>query len=225
MAKKKTGTGTTKKRPPVEGAGDAEARILEAARSVYIRRGTAGARMQEIAAEAGVNQALLHYYFRSKDQLAGAVFQQMASRLFPAVLQALMMDASLDAKIDRIIEVYHENLTKNPFLPGYVLSELHHHPERIQSLLAKVGGHDPRDVIPPMFARLAQQIDAEVEAGRMRPIDPRQFVVNLVSLCIFPFAARPMLSMLLGLDDASFPAFIDQRRRTLGAFYKNALRP
>ncbi|MEO5568142.1 MAG: TetR family transcriptional regulator [Gemmatimonadaceae bacterium] len=225
MAKKKTGAAAPRKRPPGEGTGDAEARILEAARSVFIRRGTAGARMQEIAAEAGVNQALLHYYFRSKDQLARAVFQQMASRLFPAVLQALMMDASLDEKIDRIVEVYHENLTKNPFLPGYVLSELHHHPERIQSLLAKVGGHDPRDVIPPMFARLAQQIDAEVAAGRMRAIDPRQFVVNLVSLCIFPFAARPMLSMLLGLDDASFPAFIAERRRTLGAFYKSALRP
>ncbi len=225
MAKKATGTGTTRKRPPGEGAGDAEVRILEAARSVFIRRGTAGARMQEIAAEAGVNQALLHYYFRSKDQLAGAVFQQMASRLFPALLQALMMDASLDEKIDRIIEVYHENLTKNPFLPGYVLSELHHHPERIQSLLAKVGGNDPRDVFPPIFARLAQQIDAEVVAGRMRPIDPRQFVVNLVSLCIFPFAARPMLRAALGLDDDGFARFIKQRRKELPQYIRNALRP
>lgn len=225
MAKKRPVRKTTTKRPPTEEVAGAESRILEAARSVFIRRGTAGARMQEIAAEAGVNQALLHYYFRSKDQLAGAVFQQMTSRLFPALLQALMMDASIDEKVDRIVEVYHENLTKNPFLPGYVLSELHHHPERIQTLLARVGGHDPREVIPPMLARLAQQIGAEVAAGRMRPIDARQFVVNLVSLCIFPFAARPMLSMMLGLDDASFPAFIDERRRTLGAFYKSALRP
>src|SRR5207253_2047360 len=106
MAKKKSA-------PSRKKSEDTEAKILEAARSVFIRRGTAGARMQEIAAEAGVNQALLHYYFRSKDQLGAAVFAQMASRLFPALLQVLSSDASLDAKIEQIVGVYHENLTRN----------------------------------------------------------------------------------------------------------------
>jgi AcrR family transcriptional regulator len=211
--------------PIGEKTADTEARILEAARSVFVRRGTAGARMQEIAAEAGVNQALLHYYFRSKDQLSAAVFEQMAARLFPALLQTLATDVPLFEKIDRIVALYHENLSKNPFLPGYVIAELQHHPERIQSLIGKVGGGDPRQVILPVFVRLGEQIEAEVRAGRMRPIGPRQFVVNLVSLCIFPFAARPMLAMMLGLDDASFPGFIDERRQTLADFYRNALRP
>ena len=66
-----------------------EQRILAAARSVFIRRGTAGARMQEIAEEAGVNQALLHYYFRTKDRLAEAVFAEVAGRLAPAIVGAL----------------------------------------------------------------------------------------------------------------------------------------
>jgi AcrR family transcriptional regulator len=210
--------GTTK-------SADTEAKILEAARSVFIRRGTAGARMQEIAAEAGVNQALLHYYFRSKDQLGAAVFAQMASRLFPALLQILSSDASLDAKIEQIIAVYHDNLTKNPFLPGYVLSELQYHPERIEQVLGKIGGGDPRNIIAPVFLRLNEQIRTEVKAGRMRPITAREFVVNLVSLCIFPFAARPMLAMMLGLDAETFPTFIAERQRTLAAFYRNALRP
>jgi TetR/AcrR family transcriptional regulator len=204
---------------------DTEAKILEAARSVFIRRGTSGARMQEIAAEAGVNQALLHYYFRSKDQLSAAVFAQMASRIFPALLQVLSSDASLDGKIEQIITIYHENLRKNPFLPGYVISEMQHHPERIQMVLGKIGGGDPRQAIAPVFLRLNEQISAEVAAGRMRPITAREFVVNLVSLCIFPFAARPMLSMMLGLDEKTFPTFIEERQRTLAAFYRNALRP
>jgi TetR/AcrR family transcriptional regulator len=225
MAKKKTASKPAGRERP-EGTPHAEARILEAARSVFIRRGTAGARMQEIAAEAGVNQALLHYYFRSKDQLSAAVFEQMASRLFPTLMQTLVTDASIAEKVERIVALYHENLAKNPFLPGYVIAELQHHPERIESLLAKVGGgKDPRQVILPVFVRLGEQIEAEVRAGRMRPIGPRQFVVNLVSLCIFPFAARPLLSMMLSLDDDAFPAFIDERRRTLADFYMNALRP
>ena len=214
----------TKKKATPKSA-DTEARILEAARSVFIRRGTAGARMQEIAAEAGVNQALLHYYFRSKDQLSAAVFGQMASRLFPALLQVLSGESTLDAKIEQIVAIYHDNLTKNPFLPSYVLSELQYHPERIEQVLGKIGGGDPRGVIAPVFLRLNEQIAAEVNAGRMRPITAREFVVNLVSLCIFPFAARPMLAMMLGLDEKSFPTFIAERQRTLAAFYKNALRP
>ncbi|HET9424204.1 MAG TPA: TetR family transcriptional regulator [Gemmatimonadaceae bacterium] len=229
MAKKTARSGKIKAAPlpgaPLDGPADAEARILDAARSVFVRRGTAGARMQEIAAEAGVNQALLHYYFRSKDQLSAAVFEQMASRLFPVLLQTLAMDIPLDMKVARIVELYHENMARNPFLPGYILAELHHHPQRIQSLLAKVGGGDPASAFLPAFVRLGEQIEAEVRAGRMRPIGPRQFVVNLVSLCIFPFAARPMLSIMLGLDDETFPSFIDERRRTLADFYMNALRP
>lgn len=218
--------GRKPRRRPVANVPDAEARILEAARSVFVRRGTAGARMQEIAAEAGVNQALLHYYFRSKNALSAAVFEQLASRLFSALLQALSVESSLDDKIDRIVALYHDNLSENPFLPGYIIAELQHHPERIEMLLTKVGGGgDPRQVVLPLFVRLGEQIEGEVRAGRIRPIGPRQFVVNLVSLCIFPFAARPMLAMMLGLDDAAFPAFIDERRRTLADFYRNALRP
>src|SRR6478736_10462542 len=92
-----------KSKPSASRDRDTEQRILDAAHVVFIRRGTAGARMQEIAEEAGVNQALLHYYFRSKERLAQAVFQQLASRLFPALIQTLASDLSLDEKIDRLV--------------------------------------------------------------------------------------------------------------------------
>lgn len=213
------------KRPPARTDRETEQRILDAARTVFIRRGTAGARMQEIAAEAGVNQALLHYYFRSKERLSNAVFQQFASRLFPAVIQTLGGDASIDEKIDRFVAIYLENLTRSPFLPGYLLSELHHHPERVQQVLAAVAGAEPGQVLPPLFQKLGRQIEERVRAGTMRPIAPEQFAVNLISLCIFPFAARPMLSIVLGMDDAAFAQFIARRKTELPEFFRNALRP
>src|SRR5215813_12540736 len=85
-------------RPPHRRDGDTEQRILDAAHAVFVRRGTAGARMQEIAAEAGVNQALLHYYFRSKEQLARGAFERAGSQLMPAIIRTLASDAPLDAK-------------------------------------------------------------------------------------------------------------------------------
>jgi TetR/AcrR family transcriptional regulator len=202
-----------------------EQRILDAARTVFLRRGTAGARMQEIAREAGVNQALVHYYFRTKERLAGAVFQQIASRIFPAIFETLGSDMSLDEKIDRLVAVYMENLSRNPFLPGYLLSELHHHPERIPLLISSAIGAEPGRVLPPLFKKLGKQIDARVAAGTMRPIAPEQFAINLISLCIFPFAARPMLSVVFGMDDAAFARFIERRKTELPAFFRNALRP
>src|SRR5262245_6588725 len=110
--------------------------------------------MQEIAQEAGVNQALLHYYFRSKERLSQAVFHQLAARLFPALIQTLASDASLDEKIERLVAIYLDNLSRSPFIPGYLLSELHHHPERTSQLLALAGGGDPTRLMSPILERL-----------------------------------------------------------------------
>jgi AcrR family transcriptional regulator len=180
--------------------------------------------MQEIAREADVNQALLHYYFRSKERLAAAVFQMVAGRILPALIDTLGSELSLPKKVDRLIALYLQNLSLNPFLAGYVISELHHHPERAAQLLTGALGADPSRVVPSLIEKLRRQIDDAVAAGTMHRISPQQFVVNLVSLCVFPFAARPMLGMILGLDDRTFPRFIEQRKTELPAFFHNALR-
>ena len=205
--------------------GDTEQRILDAARAVFVRRGTAGARMQEIAQEAGVNQALLHYYFRSKDRLAEAVFRQVAGRFLPTVLEVLGSDISIDEKVERFVTLYIDNLSRTPFLPGYILSELHHHPERAKQLFAAAAGVHPARFAAPILSKLASQIGARVQAGTMRPIAPQQFAVNLIALCVFPFAARPLLSVAFGLGEDAFTRFLEERRRELPVFFLNALRP
>lgn len=204
--------------------GDTEQRILRAARSVFVRRGTAGARMQEIATEAGVNQALLHYYFRSKSRLADAVFRDVAGRLVPAVARLLGSDVPLEEKVERFVHLYIDNVRESPFLPGYLLAELHHHPERLAEL---------RHAVPPQPAllaggilqRLGAQLEERAAAGTMRRISPEQFVVNLLALSVFPFAARPVLELAFGLDDAAFARFLDERRAELPGLILNALRP
>src|ERR1700750_3290093 len=94
-----------KRRPAAARDGDTERRILDAAHRVFVRVGTAGARTQEIAAEAGVNSALLHYYFRTKERLAVAVFRRAAGELFPVVTGILMSDRPLAEKVVEVIEV------------------------------------------------------------------------------------------------------------------------
>ena len=214
-----------KARPHARRDGDTEQRILDAAHAVFVRRGTAGTRMQEIAAAAGVNQALLHYYFRNKEQLARAAFERAAKGFMPAVVQVIASDGELEDKVRRVIDLELDHLSRAPYLPGYIIGEVTHHPERAAQLIAAVTGLTPQDLGPRVLGTLRRQIAARVTAGVMRPIAPESFVVNLMALCIFPFAARPMVQALLGLDDRAFSQFIARRHEDLPAFFLGALRP
>jgi TetR/AcrR family transcriptional regulator len=204
---------------------DTEDRILDAAHAVFLRRGTAGARMQEVADEAGVNKALLHYYFRSKEQLGRAVFTRALQALLPEAFRTLESDAALEAKVRRIVELEVDTLRANPFLPGYLLGELTHHPDRVRSIFESVVGTRLEELGERVRSKLRGQLEEEARAGRMRPVEPEEFMVNLISLAIFPFAARPLLEMMMGLGEAGFEALMERRKETLPEFFLGGLRP
>jgi len=202
-----------------------EQRILDAAHAVFLRRGTAGARMQEIADEAGVNKALLHYYFRSKNRLSEAVFQRVGLRLLPPVVTILGSDAEIEEKVARVVAIELEQLARSPFVPAYIISEINQHPDRVRQFVKTMTGLEVDGVIPHVREKLDKQLKARARAGTLRPISAEQFVINLLSLCVFPFAARPMLAAALQIDDRGFQRFIEQRKTELPAFFLNALRP
>lgn len=210
---------------PSDRDGETEEKILQAARTVFVRRGTAGARMQEIADEAGVNQALLHYYFRSKDRLAQAVFRDVAGRMVPAIVAVFGAESSIEQKVVQFVHLYIDVVRQSPFIPGYIVSELHFNPERLTALASEIAGSHPANVMQSFLPRLGAQIDQQVHIGAMRSIAPDQFLVNLVALCVFPFVARPVLNIVFGQDDAEFSRFLDERREELPDFILNALRP
>lgn len=202
---------------------DTERRILEAARTIFVRRGTAGARMQEIAEEAGVNQALLHYYFRSKERLAATVFREAASRLIPAVLGVFGSQVPFESKVEQFVHLYIDTVRQSPFLPGYLVSEMHHHPERLQKML------DSATVQPTLVAaefreRLGAELRELADKGTIRHIAPEQLMANMLGLVVIPFVARPALRILFAMDDEAFARFLDERRAELPRMILNSLR-
>jgi len=152
------------------------------------------------------------------------VFRDAAARLFPAVLALLASNATIEEKVERFVHLYIDNVRANPFLPGYILAELHHHPDRIDAL-REAAGIDPVHLQRVAIAAFKKQIDQYVRAGKMRRISPEQFIVNMMSLCVFPFAARPLLNVALGMDESKFEKFLNVRRRELPAFILAGLRP
>jgi AcrR family transcriptional regulator len=201
-----------------------EQKILDAAKTVFLRRGTAAARMHEIAEAAGVNQALLHYYFRSKAQLADAVFTQAAAQLFPPVVEVLASDASIEDKVRQVVKIELTTLSQTPHLPAYIIGEIGQAPERAAQFLDTAQKLKSSGSLSRMRATLQAQIDQQVVAGSMRKISAQQFLTNLLALCIFPFATRPMLQAVLDLDDRGFDRFLEGRKKEIPDFFLRALR-
>ena len=207
---------------PAGQADDAESRILDAADAVFVRRGTDGARMQEIADEAGVNKALLHYYYRTKELLSEAVFKRAAAAFIPNIFQIMSSDMELEEKIDRACETYLQQLSRRPYLPGYILSELTHHPDRFITIFTAITAGAPKRIVK----KLREQIAERIADGTIAPtITADQFLITLLGSCIFPFAARHMITSVLDLGPKGFDRFIEQRRKELPEFLKRALRP
>jgi TetR/AcrR family transcriptional regulator len=193
-------------------------RILDAAHRVFLRRGTAGARTQEIAAEAGVNKALVHYYFGTKEALADAVFQRVASTFLPSLFGVLSAtDLTLEQRVRQVAERQVAFHRAHPYMAIYLLSEIHTAPERLDPLVGRHGR--------PSLGPLQAQLDAAAAAGTIRPITVGEFMVNLMSMLVFPVVARPMIRHILGIDEPGYDQFLDQRAEQVVTFFFAGLRP
>jgi AcrR family transcriptional regulator len=206
-------------KPSGQAETDTKQRILDAADEIFVRHGIDGARMQEIADHAGVNKALLHYYFRSKANLARAVWLRIASSFVPGIFEMMASDLSLDDKIDRFVDAYHTMLTRHPYLLAYVITEAARHPDLVDDFFST----EKRQAARRMINKLREQIAERLEGKNIAPVSADQFLVTLTSSCLFPFAAQPMIADVLGLGPAGVRAFMKRRRRELPAFLKKAL--
>ena len=192
-----------------------EDKILNAAQEVFIQKGMDGTRMQEIADTAGINKALLHYYFRTKQKLYEAIFQKVFKQVFPKIEMFVLSDRPIEEKVEIFVENYIGVLIKNPYLPTFILKEINRDPEFLASVL-KSQGINPSQIFK-MFER-------EIEAGNIRKMDPRELMVNLLALSIFPFAAKPLMQLMLFENDKkAYNQFLQNRKTTVKEFVLNSI--
>jgi AcrR family transcriptional regulator len=193
-----------------------EQNILEAAKLVFVAKGMAGARMQEIADKAGINKALLHYYFRSKEKLFEAVFVEILSKLIPDISELLLSELPLFEKIRKFTQHYIDTIRENPLIPVFILHELNREPEGIARTFKSMG------IQPQIFV---DEINREIKKGTIIPIDPLHLIVNLLSMCIFPIVAQPIMQHLIFEDNGeAYSAFLEQRKKEVPEFIINSIR-
>lgn len=193
-----------------------EEKILRAARATFHKKGMEGARMQEIADRAGINKAMLHYYFRNKKQLFESVFMEDFRALAPELIHILSSDQPLFEKIKTFADRYITLIQSHPYLPVFILSELSREPQKIVDKVAGSGIIDPKKFI--------DQVREEANKGKIRQVDPLQLMVNLVSMCIFPFIGKPMLKVILKLDEFQFQQLLEERKKQVPEFIIRSLK-
>ena len=164
--------------------------------------------MELIAQEAGVNKAMLHYYFRSKEKLFDFVFQEAFGHFISRVITILDSELPLDAKIFRVVDVYTTMLNKNAHLPIFVLSEIWENPHVMEKMTkgGRGGGENKN------FQNLSKQLVEEHRKGSIVEITVHEFFVNLISLTVFPFLVRPLMEGAFDLEAAKFNQMIKERR-------------
>jgi TetR/AcrR family transcriptional regulator len=193
-----------------------EEKIFEAATEVFVEKGMDGARMQDIADEAGINKALLHYYFRSKEKLFTAVFEMIARNLFKKFAPVLDKNLSLEEKIRFFFKEHISFLQQNPRLPGFLLNEISRNPARIRKILSHIN-------IEKVWEELYEQHKEEFKRYNLTKDSMPQVMISMAAMSVFPFAAKGIIEAVLGKIDVKFNDFIEERKDFAADFVIKAI--
>ena len=193
-----------------------EEKIFEAATDVFVDKGMDGARMQDIANHAGINKALLHYYYRTKDQLFNAVFEMIAKKMFKKFAPVFDENLTLEEKIRFFFKEHISFLQENPRLPAFLLNEVNRHPERIKKILASVD-------FEGIWLKLYDQHKEELKKYNITQASMPQLMISIAAISVFPFAAKGILDGILEKIGVDFNGFIEERKEFAADFVINAI--
>lgn len=194
---------------------ETEEKIIASAEKLFYQKGKAGTSMQDIADDAGINRTLLNYYFRSKDHLFEAVFRKAMGSFVPELAGMLNADGTFEEYVPALVEKIIDTMLENPQIPIFVLQELSLNPERMPQIIKEMG-------IDPELAIDKMKTDAGVPSST--GMDPRQILLNLISLCIFPFAAKPVaLDILYNGDNEAYIEAMNARKKIIPQLMKQLM--
>lgn len=195
-----------------------EEKIKSAARTIFHKKGFAATRTRDIAEEAGLNLALLNYYFRSKQKLFDIIMLESMQQFLTSMTGVFNdQETSLEKKIELLVGNYIDLLIQEPNIPLFILSELRNNP---QELVAKIR---VKEVL--MKSYLMKQMQQAMQEGKIAAIHPLHFIMNIMGLTVFPFIAKPILTNLGDLSEEDFNQLVEQRKALIPHWVKLILTP
>jgi len=196
----------------IEYLGPKEEQILHAAMQVFVEKGRHGARMQEIADRAGVNKAMLHYYFRSKDNLYATIFRMVLGRYARQFRLSIDTSADVETILRRFIDGFLEMLNRHPRLPMFIVREL----SEGGAIVGRVVGEMIEEGIFTVPRTMLHIIEERRDRGEIENVDDAvQFVVTLLGGCVYFFIAEPLIGVIFPMEENDRDAFVAARKEAL----------
>ena len=185
-----------------------EEKIKEAARKVFMQKGYGATRTRDIAEAAGINLALLNYYFRSKEKLFEIVMMEKMQKMFGAIAPVMMNEAmGLEEKIDLIVANYIDMLMVNQDLPIFVLSEIRNHPEKFANKIQAANLMANSSFVKQLHERVPH-------------LNPLHFLMSIIGMTVFPFVGKPIFQSATSLDSKMFNGLMEERKRLIPIWVK-----
>lgn len=198
-----------------------EEQILEVAEKLFLEKGFAMTSTTEIAKHVGCNQALIHYYFRTKDNLFNTIFEHKFKKFFVSIFELKnMSDLNFNDKLKFIIESHFDILRANPKIPALILNELSRKPDQLSILREKLF-----PLASQFLTELNDELQQEIKLGRVRNILLPDLIISIISLNITVFIMLPVAENLLQINDVTKEFMIQQRRAENVDFVLKSLRP
>jgi AcrR family transcriptional regulator len=181
--------------------------IKEKAKILFFQKGFLNATTQEIADEAGVNRALIHYYFRSREQMLETILDEALQEKKDRVRKILTSDFPFHEKIANYINAVVDYGLAYPYLDNFIISETARRPDKVKLFCSK-------DKIKSSDL-IQKELEMEIKNGNIAPISPEHFMINLISLCNYPVLARSVIQTIHGMTDTAYRKFLIERKRII----------
>jgi len=197
-----------------------EQAILESATKLFLEKGFKATSTTEIAKEAGCNQALVHYYYRTKDRLFEDIFEKKMKFFIGSLLEISQEKLPFKEKLAKKIEAHFDAILADPQLPLFLFNEVNSNPSRLEQLREKLGKL-PGEV----FVQMKTELDTEIALGNIRPITVYDLLLTIVSLNIMIFIAEPMFKTITRISDEDFMKLRERRKKENVHIILNSLKP
>ena len=191
--------------------------IFDAAMQEFIQNGFDSTRMQAIANRAGINKSLLHYYYTSKELLFKEVLSYVVKDMFLRMTNIVIEDESLEKRLEKLFSNHMVYLIEHPNLPLFLLNEIYRNPELVEQIITTT---EIRDSWQTFFFEIAKSQKEE----EIIDMDPMHIVISIVSLLVFPVAARSVITRFVGLTDEEYSEFLKERTHIIPNFITHAIR-
>ncbi len=190
---------------------ETEQKILNAATEVFLQHGHDGARTEEIAKVAGINKALLHYYFRTKERLYQEVLNHQVKKVISDLFASLQPETDMPTFLQGFISSYVDRIQQNPQVVRFMLWEMRSGASNLQMLLSEIIS----DQNSPSPHSLVKRIQTAVKEKEIRQVDPHHLVFNLIAMCIYTFIAAPIIGSIFPDININDPSFLKRRKKEI----------